>query len=551
MKVPKKVLFFSPLRRTAGSLFSGPGPEGLRLDQGGEDEPLFTSLDQFHLCWIHAGSPEQAMDLLDEDYFSLLVLDLRAQSAEEIPHIGESLENLLHRLDHIEDPDLRYGFHRIVAVIDGPDQHGLDQILMNLGRAGVTHVYRRHDEDRHAMGHWLLDKAHDLIWHRRKGRTALCLAAGGITGIYFHLGVMKCLSDCLSGDALNDFDMYFGISAGSIVCTALNLGFSVDEIMAAIAQEKGGRIPAMDLNLLKLKHLNYRAVTKRLPRIMESLSRNQIRQAMNRPVREDSALAVTDILRPPFRSDRFESLIRGVARSANTANEFDDLERELYIGATDQDLREHVLFGSEGYRNLPISKAIQASMSINPAFAAVPIGGRYYEDGAVTRTSNFSEALRRGADLIFVVDPFVPYVSKEAGLAHRKGLLYNVDQNLRTVSYTRFANTRISLIRKHPDVSTYTFLPSNSTRPMLAVNPMDHRPWPGIWRAAYLSTLQRLQALGHRLGGDLAPHDISLDFDRAIQVAEQLEAADRPVFRDFFPDRRPDIRRPPLTRPSR
>ena len=91
----------------------------------------------------------------------------------------------------------------------------------------------------------------------------------------------------------------------------------------------------------------------------------------------------------------------------------------------------------------PISRAIQASLSINPAFGSTKIGERYYVDGAVTRTSNFTEAIRKGADLILVLDPLAPYVSKGvAGFASRRGLLYNADQDIRTASYTRFETAR-------------------------------------------------------------------------------------------------------------
>jgi tellurite resistance protein TerC len=55
-------------------------------------------------------------------------------------------------------------------------------------------------------------------------------------------------------------------------------------------------------------------------------------------------------------------------------------------------------------------------------FSPTRIHGRFYEDGAVTRTSNFVEAIAHGADLVFALDsipaifgvtrdPFVIYTS--------------------------------------------------------------------------------------------------------------------------------------------
>ena len=101
----------------------------------------------------------------------------------------------------------------------------------------------------------------------------------------------------------------------------------------------------------------------------------------------------------------------------------------------------------------------------------------------------------------------------EASRASRasRGVFYNADQDIRTVSYTRYENTRNWVLRRHPEVSLYTFLPANQLRRLMSVNPMDHRPYLEIWRGAYLGTLRRIHALGYRMRGDLAAHGIAFD----------------------------------------
>jgi hypothetical protein len=188
-------------------------------------------------------------------------------------------------------------------------------------------------------------------------------------------------------------------------------------------------------------------------------------------------------------------------------------------------------------------------MSLNPVFSPTLIHGRFYEDGAVTRTSNFTEAIAHGADLVFALDPLVPYVSKEAGFARARGIFYNADQDIRTVSFTRYETTRNWVIRRHPEVSLYTFLPANNLRRRMSVNPMDHRPFLEIWRGAYLGTLRRVETLGYRMKGDLAVHGVSLDLTRAEAVAERLRATRSPAFCDFFPDGRIDLA-PRLSAPA-
>jgi predicted acylesterase/phospholipase RssA len=271
-----------------------------------------------------------------------------------------------------------------------------------------------------------------------------------------------------------------------------------------------------------------------------------IRRAGGTLSAESLFLRSGDLLGPPLHGNEFERILRGLFAVSGTTNDFRKLARPLFIGATDQDLRTHVIFGGDGFEDIPISKAIQASFAVNPAFTSTRIGQRYYEDGAVTRTSNFEDAIRRGADLIFVIDPFVPYVSKTAGYTRKRGLLYNIDQDIRTISHTRFEARRADALRYNPHVSSYTFLPANSLRQLMSVNPMDHRPYLQIWRGAYLSTLQRINLLRYRLRGDIATHGMTLDTTRAEVVADRLRRLEVPEFADFFPDRRIELRLMPL-----
>ena len=49
-----------------------------------------------------------------------------------------------------------------------------------------------------------------------------------------------------------------------------------------------------------------------------------------------------------------------------------------------------------------------------------------------------SRHIQRDGDASLYVGPvFVPYVSKLPGVAHRRGVLYNIDQDIRTISFTR------------------------------------------------------------------------------------------------------------------
>ena len=499
-----------------------------------------------------------ATDALRSAYVNLLLVDLRW--CEDFETRAAEVRRLLKELDHDEDVEQRYGFHRIVVLVSGPDVARLDDLIIELGATGVRHVLRQ--DFREDVPAWTSDPefaAHvlrysvDLTSSRRIGKTAICASGGGITGIYFEMGALKCLDDCLTNCGVNDFDMMFGISAGAVVTSLLSVGYTPDELLAAIAGAPGGRVPPLSLSLLRLSHFNHEDMRWRM-RTAAKMGVRALWDAARGRASGDTAdnlfLEYTSLVGAPFHSAEFEVMLRRILQLSGSTNDFRELPLELYIGASDQDARSHVLFGAEGYDHVPISKAVQASLSVNPAFSSVPIEGRYYEDGAITRTSNFVEAIHRNATLVVTLDPFVPYVSKLPGVAHRRGVLYNIDQDIRTITFTRFERARNATLRKHPEVSSYTFLPSNTQRRLLSTNPMDHRPYLEIWRGSYLSALQRIDQLCHRLRGDLAEQGMHLDTTMAEVVAEQLRTTSDLKFEDFFPGRQVEIEKRPFMRAS-
>jgi NTE family protein len=540
LRLIKRVLYFSPQPEALGDLLAD--FEALTAATvEAEAAPAVVTFDGVAAQLFPCASVNAALSRLHTEYFNLLLIDLRGPAG---PLHGLTF---LDALERETDLETRFAFHRIVVIVPRAPTEAVDHLIAELGSRGVGRVLRESDAGA-APVERLIGALADLVTSSHEGARALCISGGGIAGLYYELGVLKCLDDCCSGHTVNTFDMYYGISAGAVVSALLAVGFSVDEVMASIAGHGSGRLPPLDLNVLRWRHLNWRDFVQRVGRTAGRLLRWLPRLALGRSGLSLQALFFDygDLLGPLFRTDAFEEMMRGVLLLPGATNDFRDLPRRLFLGATDQDTRKHVLFGSEGHDALPISRAVQASMSLNPAFASTRIGGRYYEDGAVTHTSNFVEAIRRGADLLWVLDPLVPYVSKEPGYAASRGILYNVDQDIRSMSFSRFANTRQWVLRQHPEVSLYTFLPGNELRYELSSNPLDHRHYLRIWRGAYVSTLQRVLLLQHRLRGDLRRHGIELRTGRAEAVAAHLKITEAPTLADFFPERRIVLRQPPL-----
>lgn len=520
---------------------------GVEVDS--EESPATLTNADLQIRFAESSSPSETLRLLERGYFNLLVLDLRVLdgSVGTLRERFDEVRTFFHELGekNVED---RYGTHRMLALVSGPDDDLVDQLIALLGSYNVGRVLRQRQGEEAAFAQRLIAEMRRMMLERVPGRSALCLAGGAITGLYFEVGALKCLEDCLPTGGLNNLDLYFGISAGSIVASILANGYSIDELMLAIAGHEGGRITPFDLKMLRWANLNVRDTMHRLRDAL-----GEVAGGLGRVLRGRAPLALQSIfgtypdwLGPPLRPDRFEEKLREIFSEHGASNDFRRLPRKLFVCATDQDRRAPVLFGEPPLDWVPLSRAVVASLSLNPAFISAEIGGRYYTDGAVTRTSLFADAISKQADLLLVIDPFLPYVSKEPGFVRKRGLLYNIDQDVRTMSYTRFEKARSAILPRHPNVNMYTFLPANHTRRLLSENPMDHRPYLPIWRAAYLSTLSRLQTVQHRLAGDLSPRGLPLDLSRALEVAERLHATPEPTLPDFFPARRLEIRQPPL-----
>ena len=516
-------------------------------------DPPTLSWSDLRVRFARAKTPAETLGLLKHGYFNLLILDLRVRTGD--------METLYARFDQVRaffeqvqaiDVEERYGTHRMIALVSGPDDDLVDQLIATLGRHGVGRILRDplDETKRGAYIERLVGEVRKLMLERIPGKSSLCLAGGAITGLFFEMGALKCLEDALPQRGLNHLDMYFGISAGSVLAGVLANGYTIGEMMASVAGREGGRIAPIDLKLLRLANLNVRDMSRRILGAMRDASMGLGRMMMGRaPLGLASVLGTyPDWIGPPLRAERFERRMREMFSEPGATNDFRQLRSRLYVTATDQDRRVEVVFGDKHQEHVPISKAIEASLSLNPAFESTEIDGRYYTDGAVTRTSNFVEAIEKRADLIIVIDPFLPYVSREAGFVRKRGLLYNIDQDVRTMSYTRFEKSRNAVLPQNPHVSMYTFLPANKTRRLLAENPMDHRPFLAIWKAAYQSTLRRLEVVEHRLAGDLLPRGLPLDLSRPRAVSDRLSSVENPAYEDFFADGRPQVQ--PATAPN-
>src|SRR6201991_150019 len=91
---------------------------------------------------------------------------------------------------------------------------------------------------------------------RRRSKTALVLGGGGFTGGVYEIGALRAL-DLLSVDrTVNQFDVYVGTSAGSLIAALAANGVTPEQMMRVVNDQVPQ--PFRDVSLDALLRPNYR-----------------------------------------------------------------------------------------------------------------------------------------------------------------------------------------------------------------------------------------------------------------------------------------------------
>jgi predicted acylesterase/phospholipase RssA len=240
-------------------------------------------------------------------------------------------------------------------------------------------------------------------------KTALVLGGGGITGGMYELGALSALDDFIvSGGRSGEFDLYVGISAGSIPAAFLANGITVSEMCSAVLG-KG------DQGLLLRREDIYELSLGKLLRSLGRCLRNlgpvaRHLKASGQPATFLNFLAVLQQFLPAgfFSNANLERYVARTLSGDGRSNDFRAVSKPLAIVATEVDTGERWVFGEGGRKDIPVSKAIQASTAIPVFFEPVLIEERYFVDGAAERVGHLDLPAAAGADLIVMINPIVP-----------------------------------------------------------------------------------------------------------------------------------------------
>jgi predicted acylesterase/phospholipase RssA len=361
---------------------------------------------------------------------------------------------------------------------------------------------------------------------KKPSKTALVLGGGGFTGGVYEIGALRALDLLAVNSTVNNFDVYVGTSAGSFVASMLANGVTPEEMMQVINSDDSMGLEDLDLDkVLKPNYLGFLAKGAALPLRTLELLRSLVR------IGEFSAMDIGVGLAEALPSGLYSGsglsdYVADALSSDGRVNDFRLIDPELYLTATDLDTCERIVFGEDGWSDVPISKAVECSTCLPLVYKPVDLKGRQFVDGGIRSTTNVDIAVEKGAKFIVVVNPLVPYVNdfektiptvfgRRVRRVSDMGLPAIANQTFRLIAHQRLHQAVGMWQEKYPGVDIILLEPEPNDELMFGTPIMDYS--------------RRLQIARH--GFESVTATLAQDYDRYAEIAERhgLEISERRV----------------------
>lgn len=366
---------------------------------------------------------------------------------------------------------------------------------------------------------------------RKKTKLALVLAGGGLTGATYEIGALQALDYAFGGDfSVTDFDIVIGLSAGAFVGSLLVNGVKPADMFFGLQREN----PFIQvIDQLDIYYPNYSEALSRSLTFPWKLLRHWIRDLLGQqPIDYYSYLDSFNELLPSgiFDNQRIEAYLRrNLSPEEGRTNDFRELDKELFIAATDLDTGERVIFGDEQHRTTPISRAVQASTALPLFYKPVVIEGREYTDGAIRKSLHIDVALKRGADLVICINPLVPFYHDKSRKPipvfsgpgehlSEKGMVSIAHQVMRILVHSRISSGLEKYRRQYPHADILLIEPRRDDDQMFSYKLMNYSDRLSIARHGYEETLEAFLRRFNHFAGRFRKHGIKLSRAR-LQVA--------------------------------
>ena len=369
----------------------------------------------------------------------------------------------------------------------------------------------------------------------RSSKTALVLGGGGFTGGVYEIGALRALDLLTVNRTVNDFDIYVGTSAGAFVASLVAGGVTPEEMSRVVNKRMPTPFRDIDLGtLLKPNYGDFAARSLLAPLRLAGLVRNIAGRWKEASVM-DVLTGLAEALPPGLYSGAgIENYVNRVFTESDRSDDFRMLDSELYLVGTDLDTCERVAFGSPGWDDVPISKAVSASAALPMVYRPVDIKGRQFVDGGIRSTTNVDIAVERGAKFIVVVNPLVPYVNdfqKRIPTIFGSRVRRVSDMGYPQVGYQVFkllAHTRLHehvarWSERYPGVDIILIEPEPNDELMFGTSIMNYSSRVEIARHGFESVTLKLAKDYQRYKEIAEKHGIEISAQRVTKILRQAE----------------------------
>ena len=340
----------------------------------------------------------------------------------------------------------------------------------------------------------------------KRTKTALVLAGGGIMGAAYEIGCLTALSRLFPrGFSPCRFDLYIGISAGSVIATLMANRIEPEALFRAIANQESNVFNWRRKDIYRLEARETFIAAGQVLRNLYRIYRNYRQNRWG-----FSPHDLIHIIQEQFPAGLFslaplQNYLCRAFRQEGIIDDFRLLKRELYIPAYDLDRGQRVVFGSEGYRDQHICQAITASCAIPYFFQPHKVGDNFYVDGSTGRVSHLDIAIERGAKLIFVINPRVPMHNDMEhtclpSLSYGRcssiaelGINYAWEQSRRIESREKLGLALRYYQQNHPDVDILLLQPGPEESLLFFQSPMSNRARSMVMNYGYNLALSDLR----------------------------------------------------------
>ncbi|MEO8323963.1 MAG: patatin-like phospholipase family protein [Actinomycetota bacterium] len=397
----------------------------------------------------------------------------------------------------------------------------------------VIHLSRTNRE-------WLQDHKRKSV--RSDGRVALVLGGGGITGAAYHLGVLNAINAMGAEVGVNDFDLYVGTSAGAVVAACLANGITPEDLILANMGHPSAKFPGIGADdLMMPDRRGILSSMVRWPLSVVGAVRRYIGHPFTTGLIDGLGALAEGLPAAIYTTNGTERYLRELLSRDGFTNDFRETKRRLLITATDLDSAQRVVFGDDGFDDVPISEAAAASIAIPLLYAPRTINDRVYLDGGLRSTTSIEVAIAHGAKLIVCVNPLVPYVHdvrhllpSSTGLPSRhiaeKGFPHIAAQSFRIMAQAQVEKELEIITHAHPDVDIILIEPRRDDEHLFVFNLMDYGSRERIARHAFESVAIDLVTRFPEYKKVLGRHGVKLSRDRLIEQLQSIVDGAEPRF---------------------